>query len=197
MVYSGGTDQGATISGTQIIWGGAVASGAHVGSGGFQEVVGLALATQLNSGGVDFVGSGGVVSGATISGGTLEIASGGSTGAGAVTFATSGGGTLQLDASVSFGGLVAGFGLPDNLDLRDIAYISGTTTSSFVEAGNNLSGTLTVSTSGTTANITLLGQYVAAQFHLTSDGHGGTLVTDPPLAVATDQPSFLTQPRRG
>jgi hypothetical protein len=92
---------------------------------------------------------------------------------------------------------VAGFGLPDALDLRDIAFISGTTTSSFVEAGNNLSGTLTITTSGTTTNITLLGQYVAGQFHLTSDGHGGTLVTDPPLTVASDQQSFLTQPKHG
>jgi hypothetical protein len=51
------------------------------------------------------------------------VASGGSTGGGAVTFV--GGGTLQLDASVSFGGLVAGFGAPDHLDVRDIAPPSG------------------------------------------------------------------------
>jgi hypothetical protein len=34
----------------------------------------------------------------------------------------SGGGTLQLDASVSFGGLVAGFGAQNQLDLQDIAF---------------------------------------------------------------------------
>ena len=36
---------------------------------------------------------------------------------------------LQLDDSLHFSsaGLVAGFGVPDALDLRDIAFISGTT----------------------------------------------------------------------
>jgi hypothetical protein len=63
--------------------------------------------------------------------------------------------------------------------------------------GSNTSGTLTVSDGTHTTNLTLLGQYATAQFNLTSDGHGGTLVTDPPLTVATDQQSFLTQPRRG
>src|SRR3974390_2219476 len=114
-----------------------------------------------------------------------------------ITFATSAGGTLQLDASIAFGGLVAGFGLPDSLDLRDISYISGTTSETFVEAGNNLSGTLMVTDGTHTANLTLLGQYATGNFTLASDGHGGTLVTDPPLAVATDQQSFLSQPRQG
>jgi hypothetical protein len=90
---------------------------------------------------------------------------------------------------VHFGGLVAGFGLPDMHDQRDIAFISGTTTVNFVEAPSNLSGTLTVGdgTPATTANITLLGQYVAGNFHIQSDGAGGTLVTDPPVSAGTDQ----------
>jgi len=120
------------------------------------------------------------------------MASGGSTSSAAVTFAPRGGGTLRLDASMSFAGLVVGFGQPDSLDLRDIPYISrATTTLSFVEASNNLSVTLTVTTSGSTANITLLGQYIAGPFHLTSDGRGGTLITDPPLTVAAEQQSLL------
>jgi len=45
------------------------------------------------------------------------------------------------------------------------------------------------------ANLTLLGQYVTGQFHVTSDGHGGTVVTDPPLTVAPDEKSFLSHPR--
>ena len=49
---------------------------------------------------------------------------------------------LQLDSSVSFSGLVAGFGVPDHLDVRDIAFGSGTHVS-FSEAASNLSGTLT------------------------------------------------------
>ena len=48
-------------------------------------------------------------------------------------------------------------------------------------AGNNLSGTLTVSDGTHTAKLALLGQYVTANFTMESDGHGGTLINDPPV----------------
>src|ERR1700723_3046190 len=101
-------------------------------------------------------------------------------GAGGVTFATSGGGTLRLDDSVHFGGLIAGFGQPEHLDLSDIAFDANTQVS-FAEAGANTSGTLTVTDGVNTANLTLLGQYVTAQFTSGGDGHGGTEIGDPPL----------------
>ena len=53
----------------------------------------------------------------------------------------------------------------------------------FSEAGNNLSGTLTVTDGTHTANLTLIGQYVTAQFTKATDGHGGTLIGDPPLTA--------------
>ena len=59
------------------------------------------------------------------------------------------------------------------------------TTLAFAEAQNNGIGTLTVSDGTHTANILLLGQYSAAQFHVTTDGNGGTLVTDPPVVSGT------------
>ena len=38
-----------------------------------------------------------------------------------------------------------------------------------------------------TADITLLGHYVAADFHVQSDNHGGAeIVTDPPAKAETD-----------
>jgi hypothetical protein len=76
-----------------------------VGSGGFELVE-----SGSTDSGVTI--RGGTIRGVTIRGGTFEVASGGSTGSSPVTFASSGGGTLQLDASVSFGGLIAGFGAP-------------------------------------------------------------------------------------
>ena len=69
----------------------------------------------------------------------------------------------------------------------DIAFISGTTSVNFVEAPSNTSGTLTVTDTTHTANITLLGQYVAGQFNIQNDGAGGTLVTDPPVSAADVQ----------
>ena len=130
--------------------------------------------------------SGGTASAATISGGTLEIMSGGSTGAGAVTFASSGGGILQLDSSLTYGGLVAGFAQPDLLDLRDIAYTSGVTTATWAPSGPS-SGTLTVTDGVHSANLTLLGQYSTPDFHVSSDGFGGTFVSDPPVSSNTNQ----------
>lgn len=37
------------------------------------------------------------------------------------------GGSLVLDASASFSGLVAGFGTSDQIDLRDVAFVTATT----------------------------------------------------------------------
>jgi autotransporter passenger strand-loop-strand repeat protein len=204
VVSAGGTAKGATVNGgTEVASAGATVTGTIINSGGAQVLFGLGQGTIINGGGLDYVfgtasgtilrggyeyvGSGGVASGAVISAGTLQIASGGSTGTGAVTF--SGGGLLRLDDSVHFGGLVAGFGLPDFMDLADISFVSGTTSVNFVEAPSNTSGTLTVGngTPATTANITLLGQYATANFHIQNDGAGGTLVTDLPVPTATDQ----------
>jgi len=106
---------------------------------------------------------------------------GGSTGSGPITF-TNAGGILQLDDSQDFHGLVAGFaspsGVTEEIDLRDI-FFGKQTKVSFKEDKNHLSGTLTVTDGTHTANLTLLGQYSTGHFSLASDGHGGTVVTDP------------------
>jgi hypothetical protein len=73
------------------------------------------------------------------------------------------------------------------MDLADIAW-NGNTSANFTEAASNLSGTLTVTDGAHTANLTLLGQYVAGQFHVQSDGAGGTIVTDPPIEGASVGP---------
>jgi Ca2+-binding RTX toxin-like protein len=77
-------------------------------------------------------------------------------------------------------GTIAGFGLPDHVDLADIPFGAGTT-ETFQEASSNLSGTLTVTSGTHSASLDLLGQYVTGQFNLATDGHGGTLVSDPPV----------------
>ena len=84
------------------------------------------------------------------------------------------------DDSQNFDGQISGFGIPGAIDFADIAF-GAQTTLGFTEAPGNTSGTLTVSDGTHTAAILLLGQYLAANFNMASDGHGGTLVTDPPL----------------
>jgi hypothetical protein len=56
---------------------------------------------------------------------------------------------------------------------------------------------LAVSGGGHSADITLLGQYLVGNFAPSPDGHGGTLITDPPVTTATDaNPLVLTTTRQ-
>jgi hypothetical protein len=119
-------------------------------------------------------------------GASFEIAS---ASADAVTFAGNTG-TLLLDRSQGFVGTIADFGGQDQIDLGDIAYSDVTSTLDYWMNSSNTGGTLTVSDGTHTANLTLFGQYAASSFAMTSDGHGGTLITDPP--VTTQNP--LTTP---
>jgi hypothetical protein len=59
---------------------------------------------------------------------------------------------------------------------------------SFKEAQGHLSGTLTVTDGTHTASLTLLGQYSAQNFTLASDGHGGTMITDPAVGSGGQHP---------
>jgi hypothetical protein len=140
--------------------------------------------------------NGGVGSAATLSGGTLEVASGASISY--LTFVTSAGGILELGASQSFQGSIAGFGsvrgVTEEIDLGDISFDKKTTKVSFKEAKDHASGTLTVTDGTHTANLTLLGQYAAHNFGLSSDGHGGTIVTDPPSVVGSAASPILAPP---
>ena len=49
-------------------------------------------------------------------------------------------------------------------------------------SGTAASGTLTVKDSLHTAQLTLIGNYLAATFTSATDGHGGTLIADPPVS---------------
>jgi hypothetical protein len=105
-------------------------------------------------------------------GATLEL---GSSYPGTVTFASSTG-TLKLDNSASFAGTVAGMTGQDTLDLVDINFAS---IQNPTFSGTSTGGTLMVSDGTHTANIALLGNYMASTFTVSSDGHGGTFVVDP------------------
>src|SRR5207237_4372674 len=161
---------------------GGVASGTII-NGGNEQILsgGSAVGATVEGGGFLVISSGGTVNGATISGATMEIQSGGLTGANPITY--SGGAALVLDASANFSGTIANFKTGDFLDLKDIAFGSSTSMS-FVEAGNNLSGTLSVTDGTHSAHITLLGLYTPGQVTSASDGAGATVITDPPAAMA-------------
>ena len=69
----------------------------------------------------------------------------------------------------------------DTIDLRDINFAANQKTA---YSGSETSGTLSVNDGVHTANIQLLGNYIAAAFTTASDGHGGTFVEAQPHPVA-------------
>jgi autotransporter passenger strand-loop-strand repeat protein len=166
--------------GFDFVQSGGVASSTVILAGGNATVMlgGTVVDSIVSSGGIQTVSSGGTLSGATLSGGFLEIQSGGTAGTSMIGFGTLGG-TLELDDSQHFNGVISGFGVPGGIDLTDISYGSGTTVG---YSGDNTGGILTVTDGSHTATLSLLGQYVVANFAIQSDGHGGTLVVDPPVA---------------
>ena len=91
-------------------------------------------------------------------------------------------GTLKLDDSPSFTGTVAGLTGNDTIDFADI---DCATAQPPAFAGTGEGGILTVSDGIHTANIALLGNYLASSFVTSNDGYGGTLLAEPP-ASGTD-----------
>jgi hypothetical protein len=99
-------------------------------------------------------------------------------------------GILQLLNSESFAGTVAGMSGQDAIDFADI---DPTKVQPPTYSGTASGGTLTVTDGSHTANIALLGNYMASTFVTSSDGQGGTNVVDP-SATGISQTSFLVQP---
>lgn len=175
LVSGGGLDAYSVVAGCQIV-----------------ENAGFTSGSVLVDGGLELVQSGGDAITAIMSGGSLVVRSGGIVGS--IDFASNGG-LVQLDYSQGFNGTISGFasppGVTEAIELEDITFGAGTS-AKFTEAASNNSGTLTVTDGTHTANLTLLGQYSTANFSLSSDGHGGTVITDP--AVGSAGSLLLTTP---
>jgi hypothetical protein len=107
--------------------------------------------------------------------------------AGAVNF-LSDTGTLKLKDSPTRAGTVAGLHGQDAIDLADITF-GANAILGYSANGGNTGGTWT-SGSLNAPSLALLGQYAASSFVMASDGHGGTLITDP----APSQQPLLTLP---
>jgi hypothetical protein len=101
-------------------------------------------------------------------------------------------GTLELTHGKSYTGSVSGFSTTgaNNLDLADVAWLVGTAKATASYTGTATGGTLTVKNGGEVDTIKLIGNYLSSSFVATSDGHGGTLIKDPPKAAA-DLPSAI------
>ena len=129
-------------------------------------------------------------------GATLQLATASSA---AVYFPTAGGtyGTLVIDHATDYTGLIYNFSgttasSSDVIDLKDIDFGSGNITFSYYDnSGSDTGGTLDIfaTTGGLTTIVDTIrfatGNFTTANFKLSSDGHGGTLIADPPTSATT------------
>jgi hypothetical protein len=131
---------------------------------------------------------------ATVISGVYELGTSGGTGTNsggdndrAVFF--SGGGMLRLDSLLSqFAGVISGFDLGNGVDLRSLGFGSSSGAMPWMQqtSGSDAGGR-GVGKGDNTFDLTLLGQYAAADFRAGSDGHGGALITDPPSSSSVAQ----------
>src|SRR5262249_34710645 len=150
-------------------------------AGNNANLAGAAADLQVKIDTVTTTASSAIISGAQ----TLELFG---TSAENITFAAGSTGTLRLDAATSFSGTVSGLAPGNALDLANVAYTAGMTVGFQPNTSGPAGGLLTVGS----ANIALLGNYMASMFVASSDGQGGTIIVDPPPTLAT--PGLILTP---
>jgi len=169
-------DSGGTAIHTMIRHGGELV----VSSGGVSD------ASVIGRGGLELVMSGGVASGAIVDrGGTLEFAAADTGIAQDIRFSDVGWGAavVKFDAAattsggLTYDGVISGFDSPDDeIDLAGLGFVSGKTTATSVLSGSNT--ILTITNGAQTVALTLAGDRTSDSFAASSDGSGGTTVTD-------------------
>jgi hypothetical protein len=192
----------ATSGGTVLLSGGTIGAGTLVEAAKSGTVVvsgnvsngGTLLAAAR--GGVVEVTDGGVVSGAAVvvGNGLVEMQSGGSAD---VSFRAGGSGGLLIEDSQSkptaFGGHVSGFGGAAHgnhvefIELSSVTFSAGQVSETY--SGTSSGGVLTVSSGGNiVAEISFVGSYTSANFHLAAGSDGKVKITDP---LAAEQHATL------
>jgi hypothetical protein len=77
-----------------------------------------------------------------------------------------------------YDGVISGFNSPnDEIDLAGLGFVSGQTSATSVLSGSNT--ILTIANGTQTVALTLAGNQTSDTFVVTSDGSGGTTITDP------------------
>jgi VCBS repeat-containing protein len=126
------------------------------------------------------------INGAITGSGHALISGAGTLGFGAassadVTFAADAAGRLTLEHPAYFTGTISGFSSDDQIDLANINYATASLYNVTYSASTDI--TTLVITDGTSANtLQFVGNYtVHTAWHVSSDSHGGTLLTDAPV----------------
>lgn len=201
-------DSGSLAAGTKVnqdgaayVYLGASASGVEVYSGGnlwAWDSGTTVTETNVYAGGSALIHGGATVGNTNLYGGKLDVFSGGLVASGTVaTMVGTNGGTVKLTHDVT-NLRVSGFAVGQGaIEFADIAWHDGGAVTSVwsqttVSSGTNPgSGTLTLTSGGLHAAITLFGTWNAASdFSYKTDGHVGTLVRD--ITSGTDPVSLLS-----
>src|SRR5579883_1407486 len=121
-----------------------------------------------------------------------------------ITFDSGSTGTLKVDGSQGYGGTISGLALGNYVDLTNVQYFGSLYQPQYVANADNTGGTLWVvpsvtSTSGGvavgySALLNISGTYSANSFVQSSDGHGGSLITDPPSTSNSLSPAVSNDP---
>ena len=192
--------------GAEYVYSGASASGVNVYSGGnlwAWDAGTTVTETNVYSGGSALIHGGATVGNTYLYGGKLDVFSGGLVSSSShsssanVTIVGANGGTVKFTHDVT-GLQVSGFTVGQGaIEFADIAWQDGGAVTSVwsqttVSSGTNPgSGTLTLTSGGLHAVVTLFGTWAAAsEFSYTTDGHVGTLVRD--VTSGTDPVSLLS-----
>jgi autotransporter passenger strand-loop-strand repeat protein len=175
LVQKGGivTDSSGEVDNSTIQAGGFIGvwgktEGSFIEAGGEQAIYNGGFTTNSTVSGMEFIRAGGVATNEVIAGGGVLSVAGGSL-TGGVNFSTDGGGELSL-ASNTLAAVIYGFDVSgDKIDLTALGF--GPTTKATYSGS-----TLTVATGANHAALTLGTASNLADFGISSDGHGGTLV---------------------
>ncbi|AHY53537.1 hypothetical protein [Bradyrhizobium japonicum] len=149
----------------QLVFG--LASNSLISGNQYIQIGGSADGTTIKAGGDQDILGGGIATNTTVDGGTQNVF-------GVAIQTTVANGGFQHVHNNAFNTIVDAGG-------EQNVYIDGSATG-YAQNNDNTGGTLTVSDGTHVATLHLLGQYSAADFALSSDGHGGTLITDPAVA---------------
>ena len=152
---------GALATGSYIFYATASSSAGNTSpfSAGLDPTVGQPATTTTNSAPLTVAG-------------TMEIAQASSAN---IAFQSGNPGVLVLDQPSTFTGTISGFGAQSAIDLPSIAFDQQPTLG-YLPNSNQPGGTLSLTDGSHSANIALLGNYIASSFAVAGDNHGGTMV---------------------
>jgi hypothetical protein len=128
-------------------------------------------------------------SGTTVHSGGYEFVGGGAQPAETNGVFFSGGGMMGLESLLSeFAGVISGFDLGDEIGPHSLGFGSSLSAMSWMrETSGGDAGAPSIDKGGNIFNLTLLGQYAAANFNAGADGHVGILIIDPPASSSVGQ----------